>query len=71
MPEEQTVYLLNNTCGIPLGVYRTETNAVNAAKAYSKNSTYHEPSLYIWKIVSCQVDKVPQNRFSCLYKFDC
>jgi len=68
--QPQTVYIIINNVGIPLGVYRDYKTATHAVQIYIKNSTLNEPNVSIWKFSSTQVNKPPKNRFECMISFD-
>ena len=67
----QTVFILVNSVGILLGVYRTYESAISAIELYEKNDSISgEPIMYLYKVTSGQVDARVNNNFSCVWTND-
>ena len=67
----QTVYILNNSNGILLGLYRAEHLAKTAVTVYQKEQAItDEPTLYLYKVSSYQVDQCIGNNFECIWSSD-
>lgn len=67
----QTVFILVNSVGILLGVYRTRDSAMLSIASYERDdSVAGEPILYLYKVTSGQVDTAINNRFDCVWTND-
>ena len=67
----QTIFILVNTAGILLGVYRERKLADQAIKHYNKeDAVIGEPRLYLYKVSSDELNKFAKNRFDCVWMSD-
>ena len=66
----QIVYVLVNSMGILLGMYRERKLAVRAIRVYEKEATSSSPALYLYEVSSKQVNKFAANTFKCVWMTD-
>ncbi len=65
-----TVYILVNSSGILLGVYRELKVANRAIKVYQEEDTINAPMLYLYKVTSDEVNKFAGNKFEVVWMSD-
>lgn len=63
----QTVYILVNSAGILLGVYRERNIADRAIKVYQEEDVTNAPMLYLYQVTSDEVNKFAGNKFQAVW----
>lgn len=66
----QTVYILVNSAGILLGVYRERNIADRAIKVYQEEDVIGAPMLYLYQVTSDEVNKFAGNKFQAVWMSD-